>query len=307
MSTVPLAACLVVRDEEGHLADCLHSLRGLVDAVVVYDTGSTDASRKVAAEAGARVVAGSWHHDFARARNEALALVDADWVLSIDADERVRARPAPLRRQLRSAAAADAYRIAIHNLDGEDGGWTHTAVRLFRPGRGRWAGAVHEAVTGTTGPLRTAELPEHLLALDHLGYADPAVRAAKGARNAALARAMLADSGLAADPERRGRALLDLGRSELAAGRRQAALDALVAAREAASAPPRNEALWQVATDFLARLLLAAGEYEVAAGLAAQLAAAGVDRRYCAGWTLRCWFSSAGTRRRWNGSTGSTR
>src|SRR4051812_36682681 len=89
-----IAAVLVVRDESVLLPDCLASLTGVVDQVVVHDTGSADDTVALALAAGAVVHQGYWDDDFGRARNVGLELADAEWVLVVDADERVRADPA---------------------------------------------------------------------------------------------------------------------------------------------------------------------------------------------------------------------
>ncbi len=93
MPALRIAAALIVKDEQANLPGCLESLQGLVDEVVVYDTGSSDDTVEIALRAGARVERGHWDGDFARARNAALAMTSAAWVLSIDADERAVADP----------------------------------------------------------------------------------------------------------------------------------------------------------------------------------------------------------------------
>ena len=95
-----LTACLIVKDEERMLGACLESVRDAVDEIVVYDTGSSDRTVQVAREAGATVVEGEWQDSFAIARNAALAHAKGEWVLSIDADERLQADPDALRAQL---------------------------------------------------------------------------------------------------------------------------------------------------------------------------------------------------------------
>ena len=85
---VLLSACLIVKDEEKALPECLASLDRLVDEVVVYDTGSTDATVELARRAGARVIEGYWDDDFGRARNASLEQCRGEWILWIDADER---------------------------------------------------------------------------------------------------------------------------------------------------------------------------------------------------------------------------
>ena len=82
-----ISACVIARDEEERLPACLESLR-FCDEVVVVDSGSRDRTREIAAAAGARVVENEWP-GFAAQRNVALDHAGGDWVLEIDADERV--------------------------------------------------------------------------------------------------------------------------------------------------------------------------------------------------------------------------
>src|SRR5918993_840264 len=81
---------MIVRDEARNIVDCLTSLAGVVDEIMVVDTGSSDGTPELARAHGADVVHERWRDDFAAARNIALARCSGDWVLYIDADERVR-------------------------------------------------------------------------------------------------------------------------------------------------------------------------------------------------------------------------
>ena len=82
-----VTVAVIARNEERCIARCIDSVRGVVDDVVVVDTGSTDNTRQIAADHGARVFDFEWNDDFAAARNFALAQVRTDWVLWVDADE----------------------------------------------------------------------------------------------------------------------------------------------------------------------------------------------------------------------------
>lgn len=82
-----LALSMIVKDAEATLDRCLNSVHGLVDEVVIADTGSTDGSREIARDHDARVIQIPWMKDFAEARNLSLAEVRSDWVLILDADE----------------------------------------------------------------------------------------------------------------------------------------------------------------------------------------------------------------------------
>lgn len=86
---------MIVKNEERTLRACLKAARGLVDEMIVVDTGSVDKTRQIAEEMGARVESFTWVNDFSAARNYALEQSDADWNLMLDADEILR----PVKRE----------------------------------------------------------------------------------------------------------------------------------------------------------------------------------------------------------------
>ncbi|MGH9533599.1 MAG: glycosyltransferase [Terriglobales bacterium] len=111
-----LALSLIVRDAAADLAKCLASVEGVVDEIVVADTGSRDDSIAVARRHGARVIPISWDNDFAAARNAALAECRADWVLSLDADQRLDPAAGPILRGLMAQPSGPpGYQASIRN------------------------------------------------------------------------------------------------------------------------------------------------------------------------------------------------
>jgi tetratricopeptide (TPR) repeat protein len=171
-SNVPLlSAALIVRDEERYIEDCLRSVRDIADEVVVVDTGSTDRTPEIARAAGARTYFVSWRDDFAAARNAALERCRGEWILYIDADERVRplARPA-LERLLRKRRYAGCYvRLHPHRC--------HTAyweMRLFRNHpQLRFEGVIHENIWPALNRYMAqygGGIGYSDLVLDHEGY-----------------------------------------------------------------------------------------------------------------------------------------
>jgi hypothetical protein len=294
MPTPLLAAALIVRDEAEFLPGCLDALAALgplIQQVVVYDTGSTDATRELARAAGATVIKGYWDDDFGRARNAALAATDASWVLMPDADERVVADPVRLAQLLRAGLAPgserDAVVVPLVNLS-PDGTEMYAAplVRLLRPDRARYAGRLHERVeplNPAPAGLRLLEPGRDVLHLRHLGYRDAAAVAAKAERNLRLADAEVAVqlTGVPLDADALVRALYQRGRTQLSAGRVQEALADLEQLRRT---PARAaERIWGL--DVLAQTLLSIGRPDDVPDLVAELRAAGVDRRYCS-WLL---------------------
>ncbi|MGB0563003.1 MAG: glycosyltransferase [Spirulinaceae cyanobacterium] len=95
-----LSLCMIVKDEELLLPQCLDSAKDIVDEIVVLDTGSSDRTVEIAKAAGATVGQFDWSDDFAAARNAALEHVTGDWVLILDADEELNPVVAPKLRAL---------------------------------------------------------------------------------------------------------------------------------------------------------------------------------------------------------------
>src|ERR1700739_4326204 len=93
-----ISAILITYNEQSDLPEALESLRGVADEIVVVDSGSTDRTREIARELGARVVLRPFTN-FGEQKNFAAAQASHDWVLSLDADER-------LSGELRQAIAA---------------------------------------------------------------------------------------------------------------------------------------------------------------------------------------------------------
>ena len=176
-----LSAFLITHDEERHLGDCLASLRGLADEIVVLDDGSRDRTPAIAREAGARVEVRPFD-DFGHQKQAALELARGDWVLSIDADERVTPELArEISSVVESASPADGYWIRRDLLylgkrlrhGGTESDWV---LRLARRERARFELVpVHERilVDGRTERLRAPmehvkyrTLAEHLATMN---------------------------------------------------------------------------------------------------------------------------------------------
>ncbi|HUI96078.1 MAG TPA: glycosyltransferase family 2 protein [Xanthobacteraceae bacterium] len=163
MSLTRLSAIIITKNEEANIAACLDGL-AFCDERIVVDAGSTDRTAEIAAQKGARVVAHDWQ-GFGAQKNFALSLAQGDWVLSIDADERVS--PALAREIAHAIAAgrADGYEIPrLSSFAGREmrhSGWLPDYVlRLFRRGKARFSDdLVHERVI-CGGPV--ARLSEQL-------------------------------------------------------------------------------------------------------------------------------------------------
>ena len=93
---------MIVRDEEKNLSQCLESVRGVFDEIVVLDTGSKDRTVEIARSFGARVFDFVWVDDFGAARNAALARARGDYAFWLDADDLIEP---PERAKLESVCS----------------------------------------------------------------------------------------------------------------------------------------------------------------------------------------------------------
>jgi tetratricopeptide (TPR) repeat protein len=235
-----LALCVIAKDEERFIADCLDSARRFVDEVVVVDTGSTDRTREIAREHGARVEEFVWIDDFAAARNAAIEAATADWILMLDADERLDAESGQaLRRAIRRAPTqAHALSPLIQNRDVDGKGArreTLAVPRIFPRRRDlRFVGAIHEVIAYLPDPKHTLSVPAPQIRIIHYGY-DGTVYAErhKDARNLALIERELERGNN--DP----RLPFFLLQQHVVAGRNTEAVDAFDRALECAPRLPR--------------------------------------------------------------------
>lgn len=175
MTAPRLSALVVARNEEARLPDCLASLAFADEIVVVLDR-TTDRSAAIARDAGAQVLEGSWELEGAR-RNAGIAACGGDWVLEVDADERVEPALAAEIRQTIAASRHAWHMVKVDNFIGDRlvrhgwaGSFGTTAVpRLFRRGAKRWRDQrVHPGLdwTGTEGPRLQAGALVHLVDRD---------------------------------------------------------------------------------------------------------------------------------------------
>jgi len=183
-----LSVTVITKNEARNIEDCLRSV-AWAQEIVVVDQYSTDGTADMAKGLGARVYQESWK-GFARQKNCAVEKATGDWILSLDADERITV---PLKEEIEETMgrkdAFHGYFIARKNFfSGQwirHGGWyPDYCLRLFKKGSGRFEErAVHEKVviTGSTGYLRSP--------LEHYTYrsvADYLIRMERYSRLAAL-------------------------------------------------------------------------------------------------------------------------
>lgn len=161
-SRARLSAIIITKDEAANIGACLESL-AFCDERVVVDSGSTDGTLMIAREKGARVNFHAWQ-GFGAQKNHALSLARGDWVLSIDADERVTPELAAAIQAAIGKEGMDGYTIqrrsSFCGRMMRQSGWSRDRVlRLFRRGKARFSDdLVHERVV-CEGPVGRIDVP----------------------------------------------------------------------------------------------------------------------------------------------------
>lgn len=160
-----LSVIIITKNEQAHITECIQSV-AFADEIIVLDSGSTDNTCALARAMGAQVYHTTHWPGFGPQKNKALELATHDWVLSIDADERVPHAMAEHIQQVLQNPQADAYTVARLSCFGgrwikHSGWWPDRLVRLFKRDKGRFKDvAVHESVI-VQG--LTQDLQAHLL------------------------------------------------------------------------------------------------------------------------------------------------
>ena len=186
---------MIVKNEEQFLDECLQSVQDVADQIVVVDTGSTDNTVAIARRHKAEVYSFEWIGDFAAARNESIKHARGDWILWLDADERLdRGSIVELNSLMKTETKPITYIIPIYNYlqDGKNYKIS-SAHRLFTNGQGiQFQGRIHEQVAYSISRLRGEERPCNII-LHHYGYGlDDAAQEQKNKRNRVLLEAMVA-------------------------------------------------------------------------------------------------------------------
>jgi glycosyltransferase involved in cell wall biosynthesis len=158
MSTrLPLSIVVIARNEEMRIGPCLDSASAVADDLVVVDSFSSDRTAEISRSKGARVFTRGWT-GYSAQKNFGNAQAEHDWILSLDADERVSAQLAEaLRRVFAIGPACDAYAIRFENYFGVQriryGAWNpEWHVRLFDRRKCEWnSDEVHEGLRGAEG------------------------------------------------------------------------------------------------------------------------------------------------------------
>ncbi len=164
-----VSCCIIAKNEAKHLPDCLKSVADIADEIIVVDTGSTDGTPDLAADLGAIVLHQPWRDDFSAPRNLGLSHARGQWILMLDADERLVPSSIPALKMAIEKDDLDCGLLPLHDADSADASSEDVVAgrgrlsapvlipRLFRNvDNFKWEGIIHERPTGwlRRGPKR---------------------------------------------------------------------------------------------------------------------------------------------------------
>ena len=259
MSEPIVSLCMIAKNESHVLARCLESVHGVVDEIIVVDTGSTDATPQVAAAYGAQVIHEVWRNDFAQARNRSLERARGDWILVLDADEELAPESRPLLKPRLAATAAEGLQVCVRSFLPAGDLLSYDDLYLTRLFRNRpayrYEQPIHEQIRPAIERAGGIVAVSDLLIL-HYGYAQ---QTAQGQDRRALRNLAILERALEASPND-PYLYYQLGVTYQALGQSQRAAEALHKALTLDRATMGDAALDRLHMR-LAQLALAADQY----------------------------------------------
>ncbi len=162
---------MIVKNEEKYLRGCLESVKDVVDEIVIVDTGSTDNTLKIAEEFGAKIYHFEWIKDFSAARNFALSKSTGNWILYLDADERIEQKSKKEIFRLTKNNKKLGINCIINNLDDNKNAPTLMRyIRLFRNNKSiSFVGKAHEQIESSL-KQQGYKIIDSTIEITHLGY-----------------------------------------------------------------------------------------------------------------------------------------
>lgn len=169
-----ISLALIVKNEEENIAGCIQSA-DFCRQIVVVDTGSDDNTVEIALKNGAEIHFAAWENDFSKARNISLAASLCDWILVLDADERIIKDSFYKYAYLLKNPKIDGISVILRNyLDSEKKTYSeHRYTRLFRnKPQIRFRGRIHEQVSTSLAEMNS-KIVEADIIIEHFGYIAP--------------------------------------------------------------------------------------------------------------------------------------
>lgn len=168
-----LSLCMIVKNEEVNLRNCLLKIKDFVDEIVIVDTGSVDNTKIIAREFTDKVYDFLWCDDFAKAKNFSIEKASNDWVLVLDADEIVDYFIKEnvqnfIMNPLNENRVGRIKRINIIDDSNDMKKYTEWLNRIFNKNNFMYKGIIHEQIVSKNEKNYETECLD--IAIEHIGY-----------------------------------------------------------------------------------------------------------------------------------------
>ncbi|MDE7322914.1 MAG: glycosyltransferase [Lachnospiraceae bacterium] len=177
MSKLPISVCIIAKNEEKFIEDCLRNLKPYGMEIVVADTGSTDRTKEIAEKYADKVVDFEWINDFSAARNYCASVAKNNWILAIDCDEIVNAVDVRIMRILMQKYPKHTGVLRLKNITRggrDDIGYVNSDIpRFYNKNYYLFQYSIHEQICRKDVSKRDIPIDSFLLPIDviHHGYA----------------------------------------------------------------------------------------------------------------------------------------
>lgn len=193
MSKVPVTVCIIAKNEEKFIEDCLRHLQPYGMEIIVVDTGSTDRTKEIAEKYADKVIDFEWIKDFSAARNYCASFASNNWILALDCDEFVDSIDIRMLRILMQKYPKRTGVLRLKNITWDtnnQAGYVNTDLaRFYNKNYYAFYYAIHEQICPKDASKRNEPIDAFLLPMDvvHHGYAlDEATMKKKQQRNLEL-------------------------------------------------------------------------------------------------------------------------
>lgn len=127
-----LSLCMITKDEEKNIRTCLESVKDYVDEIIIVDTGSTDKTIEIAKEYTDKIYTHKWSFDFSEARNKSLEKATKDWILVLDADEKLLKSECIKLREIINTSNSEGLFLRLENIIDKKSLGDAVVLRAFR-------------------------------------------------------------------------------------------------------------------------------------------------------------------------------
>lgn len=168
-----ISVCMIIKDEEKYIKQCIESVLSVADEIILVDTGSTDKTLEIAKEYEiVKIFNYKWDYNFSNARNYSLSKATGDFIMILDGDETLYNQDVQKLVKLVNETNSNGISIVINNYNDENESEnfiTHTNMRLFEKNIFKYVGIIHEQLVPIDN-TKQIKIDSSDIRINHYGY-----------------------------------------------------------------------------------------------------------------------------------------